>query len=155
MNQFKVSIDDLQEKVNVPKGIRMLVRRCCKAVLFVENREDFECVNIVFTDDHALSELSGNNLARGRQEIFVRNPIGIDSKNNLLLGEIFISLESAMYWSKFYNNSIEAEITFLTAHAMLLLLGNKNSTSFEKDAFLFKENIILQNLGITYQSHDL
>lgn len=35
---FKVNIDDNQESVKVPKGVRMLVRRCCKAVLHEEKK---------------------------------------------------------------------------------------------------------------------
>ena len=155
MNQFKVIIDDIQESVILPKGIRMLVRRCCKAVLYEENQDSYENIRIVFTDDRTLSELSGKNLARGRQELFVRKLVDTSSENSKFLGEIFISLESAMYRSVNYNNSLEAEIAFLTAHGVLLLLDNKNDTVFEKDALLYKENRIMQNLGITYQSHTL
>lgn len=155
MYQFKVMIDDIQERVKVPKGIRMLLRRCCKAVMFEENREDFWNVKIVFTDNRTLSELSGNNIVHEEQELFVRKPVGALSENSDQLGEIYISLESALHQSQIFNNSLEAEIVFLTAHGLLLLLGYKNNTAFEKDTVQDKENRIIHNLGIKYQNHDV
>ena len=151
MNQFKVKIDDIQESVKVPKGIRMLIRRCCKAVLHEEHRENFENVNIVFAEDRTLSELSGNNLAQEQKVLFVRQPR--DNEKDEKLGEVYISLESAKQLSQIYNNSFEAEIVFLTAHAVFLLLGYSNCSVFEKDVLLDKENRIIHMLGMSFKNH--
>ncbi len=152
MNRFKVNINDLQESIKVPTGTRMLVRRCCKAVLHEENKEIFENVNIVFAENRMLSELSGNNLAQESREIFVRLPDGEESESGEQLGEVYISLESAMERSKTYNNSFEAEVVFLTAHALFLLLGYKNPDALEKDDLLYKEKRIINLLGIKYNN---
>ncbi|MCR5653487.1 MAG: rRNA maturation RNase YbeY [Ruminococcus sp.] len=153
MNRFKVKIDDIQERVKVPKGVRLLVRKCCKAVLFEEHKENFENVKIVFAENQMLDRLSGKNLAQEKNELFVRQPIENNSDVGEYLGEVYISLEKAMQQSQAYNNSFEAEVVHLTAHAVFLLLGYKNRSVFEKDVLLDKENRIVQMLGMTYHNH--
>ena len=37
MNKVKVIISNTQKMVKVPTGIRLLIRRCCHAVLQLEN----------------------------------------------------------------------------------------------------------------------
>lgn len=152
-HQFKVNINNNQESVKVPKGIRMLVRRCCKAVLHEENRETIGNVNIVFAENQSLSELSGNNLAQEREELFVMQPLDKEQENREHLGDVYIALESAMQRSKDYNNSFEAEVVYLTAHAVFLLLGYRDCSVFEKDILEYKEHRIIHELGMTYQGH--
>ena len=38
MDKIKVTITDKQKKMKMPTGIRMLLRRCCVAVLKTESR---------------------------------------------------------------------------------------------------------------------
>ena len=153
MNQFKVKIDDIQESVKVPKGVRLLVRKCCKAVLYEEHQENYENVKIVFAENQILSTLSGENLARESNELFVRQPEEKDSDVGEPLGEVFISLDEAMQQSQAYNNSFEAEVVYLTAHALFLLLGYKNSDVLENDVLLDKKNKIIKMLGMKYHNH--
>lgn len=37
MEKIRVIIDNTQKEVKIPTGMRMLVRRCCNAVLRMEN----------------------------------------------------------------------------------------------------------------------
>lgn len=39
-NKIRVVITNKQKAVKIPTGIRMLVRRCCNAVLKLENLKD-------------------------------------------------------------------------------------------------------------------
>ena len=147
---FKVNIDDNQESVTVPKGVRMLVRRCCKAVLHEEKKESFEDVNIVFTENRKLSELNGQSESK---ELFVRPSHDTASELGEHLGEVHISLEKALQRSLAFNNSFEAEVVFLTAHGMFMLLGYQNLDTFGKDELRDKEKRIIKSLGISYQTH--
>ena len=40
MTKVKVSISNNQKKIKVPTGIRLLIRKCCAAVLKEENYEE-------------------------------------------------------------------------------------------------------------------
>lgn len=57
-------------------------------------------------------------------------PLGLNGKYDInketgyaLLGDVVISLETAMRQAEVYGHSLEREIGFLTVHSMLHLLG--------------------------------
>ena len=151
MNQFKVNIDNEQENIKVPKGVRMLVRRCCKAVLHEEHKENFENVKIIFTEDRKLNELRGQNELHEAEDIFAVTPCEKESDEQL--GEVYISLERALKQSVTYNNSFEAEVVYLAAHGVFQLLGYRNLSNSEKAKLKNKEKKIVQTLGMSYQTH--
>lgn len=151
--QLKVKIDNKQASVKVPKGIKMLVRRCCRAVLVEESQVSIKNVKVVFTENENLKELSGNNLAQDKEEIFVRQFRDNEPENSGLLGEVYISLEKVLNKSQIYNNSFASEVVFMTAHGVFLLLGYKNFSPFEKDVLKEKEKRIMYIMGMTYQTH--
>ena len=51
MERVKVVITNDQKKVKVPTGIRLLIRRCCHAVLELENFEGSAEVSVRFVDN--------------------------------------------------------------------------------------------------------
>ena len=54
MGKVKVMITNNQTEVKIPVGIRLLVRRCCHAVLEYEgHNDDFE-VSVSFVNDELL-----------------------------------------------------------------------------------------------------
>ena len=67
-----------------------------------------------------------------------------------MLGDIVISLETALKQSIIYGHSLEREIGFLTVHSMLHLLGYDHETSkLEELKMREKEESILEKLGIS------
>lgn len=152
-NQLKVNIDNNQAAVKVPKGTRMLVRRCCRAVLNEESQASFDTVKIVFTENEGLKDLSGKNIAQDGEGIFVRQSHKTEPENSEHLGEVYISLENALQNSQTYNNSFDSEVVFLIAHGVYLLLGYKDSGNFEKDVLQEKEKRIIQTMGMKYYVH--
>ena len=67
-----------------------------------------------------------------------------------LLGDVVISLETAMRQADLYGHSLEREIGFLTVHSMLHLLGYDHETSpLEARKMREKEEQVLGELGIS------
>ena len=59
MNEkLRVIIDNKQNVMKIPTGVRMLVRRCCKAVLANENFTDSAEISVTFVDDETIHELN-------------------------------------------------------------------------------------------------
>ena len=54
MERVKVVITNDQKKVKVPTGIRLLIRRCCHAVLELENFEGSAEVSVRFVDNEEI-----------------------------------------------------------------------------------------------------
>ena len=67
-----------------------------------------------------------------------------------LLGDVVISMETAVKQAHIYGHSLEREVGFLTVHSMLHLLGYDHETSPLDAAKMHeKEEIILDSLGIS------
>ena len=50
-DKIKVIISNKQKTVKIPTGVRMLVRRCCNAVLAMEQFEGSAEISVSFVDD--------------------------------------------------------------------------------------------------------
>jgi len=66
-----------------------------------------------------------------------------------MLGDIVISYDRVISQAYEYNHSKVREIAFLTAHSMLHLFGYDHIKEDEREDMENKQNIILNNLGIT------
>ena len=58
MEKIRVIITNNQKAVKVPTGVRMLIRRCCHAVLRMEKFEDSAEISVTFVDNEQIRELN-------------------------------------------------------------------------------------------------
>lgn len=56
--KVKVIISNEQSEVRIPAGVRMLVRRCCTAVLVQEQFDGSAEVSVMFVDDDMIHQLN-------------------------------------------------------------------------------------------------
>lgn len=75
-------------------------------------------------------------------------PEVIDGPEEVLLGDIIISLETATRQAAEYGHSLERELAYLTVHGILHLLGYDHMTEEEKQEMRQEEEHILSLLGI-------
>lgn len=68
--------------------------------------------------------------------------------DNLLLGDIVISLERAFEQAKEYGHSERREVGFLTVHSMLHLLGYDHMEDEEREEMQAKEKKILTAMNL-------
>ena len=58
MDKLKVLITNNQKDVKIPTGIRMLIRRCCHAVLEMENFEGSAEISVSFVNNEEIQRLN-------------------------------------------------------------------------------------------------
>ena len=58
MDKIKVIITNKQKDVKIPTGLRMLIRRCCNAVLQMEEFEGSVEVSVTLVNDKQIKELN-------------------------------------------------------------------------------------------------
>ena len=157
MPKVKVIIGNEQKKIKLPTGLRPLVRKCCQAVLAAEDFDSPAEVSVLFVDNERIQQL--NKLYRNKDKStdvlsFPLGENGVYDINNetgaYLLGDVVISMETALRQAKIYDHSLEREVGFLTVHSMLHLLGyDHETTPLEAARMHEKEEMILEELGLT------
>lgn len=160
MNKVKVSISNNQKTVKIPSGIRLLIRKCCSAVLVEENFKGNAEVGVTFVNDSQIRELNAQHRNIDRSTDVLSFPLGENGvydlnneTNAYLLGDIVISIETATKQAEIYGHSLEREIGFLTVHSMLHLLGydHVNDTLGER-IMREKEEAVLDSLGYSRET---
>ena len=143
-DRLKVVFTDNQKEVKVQTGTRMLLRRCCHAVLENEKYKGAAVIGITFADNESYNELQKKHYSIQSETESFTVPESDESSNKL--GEIVISLERLVEYADTYNHSVQSRMVSATACGVLELLGN----DVERD----KRNIY-QNDGVELAMYQL
>ena len=155
-NKIKVIISNTQKTVKIPTGVRMLVRRCCHAVLVQENFEDSAEISVTFVDDAQIQELNKTHRSIDKPTDVLSFPLGENGVYDenpdtgaKMLGDIVISMERAVAQAQLYGHPLQREVAFLTVHSMLHLLGYDHvNGGLEAVHMREKEEAVLTQLGL-------
>ncbi len=156
MEKIRVMIDNKQKAVKIPTGIRMLVRRCCNAVLKMENFSESAEISVTFVDNEQIRKLNSQYRNKDVETDVLSFPMGengvydTDHSNGAkILGDIVISMEKAVEQAQRFGHSLEREVGYLTAHSMLHLLGyDHEKGGIEKVRMREKEEQVMTELGL-------
>lgn len=154
--KIKVIITNDQKEVKIPTGVRLLVRRCCNAVLTFENFSEPAEISVTFVDDERIHEINKEHRNIDSSTDVLSFPLGENGEydRNLdtgacLLGDIVISVPTAVRQAKTYGHTLQREIGFLTVHSMLHLLGYDHvNGGIEAVHMREKEERVLTELGL-------
>ncbi len=154
--KIKVIITNDQKSVKIPTGVRLLVRRCCNAVLTFEDFSEPAEISVTFVDDAKIHRLNKEHRNIDKSTDVLSFPLGENGEydRNLdtgacLLGDIVISVETAVRQAKTYGHTLQREIGFLTVHSMLHLLGYDHvNGGIEAVHMREKEEHVLTELGL-------
>lgn len=160
MPKVKVYVRNNQKDVKVPTGIRLLIRKCCQAVLKSEGFDKDAEVSVSFVSNSDIRSLNKMYRNKDRVTDVLSFPLSDDGKYDMnnetgmcLLGDVVISLQTAMSQAELYGHSLEREVGFLTVHSMLHLLGYDHEKSpLDETIMKEKQEFILDNLGISRDS---
>ena len=165
-DKIKVIITIDQKEIKIPTGVRMLIRRCCNAVLVNENFEGSAEISVRFVDDEIIHELNREYRHVDRSTDVLSFPLGENGVYDInhdtgakILGDIVISMQHAVMQADLYGHSLQREIAFLTVHSMLHLLGyDHEAEGLERVRMREKEEAVLTQLGLkrndSYYSED-
>lgn len=158
-NKIRVIITNNQKAVKIPTGLRMLIRRCCNAVLRLEN---FQCpaeISVTFTDNAQIKKLNAQYRNKDMETDVLSFPMGENGKYDLnmetgaqILGDIVISMEKAVEQADRFGHSLQREVGYLTAHSMLHLLGYDHEDNIERIHMREKEELVMEQLGLPASS---
>ncbi len=155
-DKIKVIITNDQNVIKIPTGVRMLIRRCCNAVLITEDFKGSAEISVTIVDDEQIHVLNREHRNIDRSTDVLSFPLGIEGVYDInndtgaqMLGDIVISIEHAVKQAELYGHSLDREIAFLTVHSMLHLLGYDHEPGgLELVRMREKEEAVLTQLGL-------
>ena len=155
VDRIRVIIVNRQKEIKIPTGIRMLIRRCCNAVLKLEKFKGSVEVSITLVDNPYIQSLNKQYLKQDVPTDVLAFPMGKDGKyeidpetNAQILGDIVLSMEKVIDQGKAFGHSMRYEIARLVAHGMLHLLGyNHEKNGIEKIHMREREERVMSLLG--------
>lgn len=156
MDKVKVIISNEQKAVKIPTGIRLLIRRCCHAVLKLEQFEGSADVSVLFVDEDRIKQI--NNETRHIDSVtdVLSFPLGENGQWDVdpdtgakQLGDIVICVPRAVEQAERFGHSFQREMGYLTAHSMLHLLGYDHvDGGLEAVRMREKEETVMIMLGL-------
>ena len=156
MDKIKVNIENQQKAIKIPTGVRMLIRRCCHAVLELEGFEGSAEVDVSLVDNARIHEINLEqrnidaptdvlSFPLGEDGVYDKNP----ATGAYMLGDIVISAEKAKAQSEEFGHTFQREVGYLTVHSMLHLLGyDHEQGGLEAVHMREKEEAVLIQLGL-------
>jgi probable rRNA maturation factor len=163
-----IYVDNRQDKIEVKETF---VKRLEGVIKFALKEEEvaIECeVSLVFVDNDEIKEINNDTrkinketdvlsfpmLEYENKKVFKEvyknhkfSPSDFDG-DELVLGDIVLSLEKALEQSVEFNHSYEREASYLVVHSVLHLLGYDHMTDEEKQIMRKREEEILTKLNI-------
>jgi probable rRNA maturation factor len=159
MRGFRVLLNDCQKTVKIPKGARLLIRRCFCSILSLENFSKSAVLSLTFVDNEKIMELNKKYRNRDeytdvlsfslndmeKKEEFELNP----ETKEIMLGDVVISLDYVKEQVGKSDKMLRKRIVFLFLHAVLHLFGYTHEEgSFKKNLMLEREELVMSVLGV-------
>lgn len=156
MDKIKVVIVNKQKTVKIPTGVRLLMRRCCHAVLELEGFEGSAEVDISIVDNQQIREINKEQRQIDLVTDVLSFPLGQDGKYDknpdtgaYMLGDVVLSIERAMEQAEQFGHSLQREIGYLTVHSVLHLLGYDHvDGGLEAVRMREKEEAVMTSVGL-------
>ncbi|MBP5427437.1 MAG: rRNA maturation RNase YbeY [Clostridiales bacterium] len=159
---MKILIENLQDKVEVQDALKENIEKVVLLSLDKENVKIDSQVSIYFVDNEKIQEINKKTRDVDKITDVLTFPIAefdkgrlsllsgdIDMDNGLLiLGDIVISLEKAVFQAKEYGHSVEREILFLITHGMYHILGYDHMTPADEKEMMNRQEEVLSELNI-------
>ncbi|MBQ4333577.1 MAG: rRNA maturation RNase YbeY [Clostridia bacterium] len=156
MDKIKVNIENKQKTVKVPTGVRLLIRRCCHAVLQHEGFEGSAEVEVSLVDNEQIHAINREqreidaptdvlSFPLGENGVYDKNP----ATGAYMLGDIVLSMEKAQSQAAEYGHTLQREVGYLTVHSMLHLLGYDHvAGGLEAVRMREKEETVMRSVGL-------
>ena len=155
--KLMIYFENNQEKAVITYKLKRLIRMSVEATLAYEEIERDLEVSVTFTDDEGIRKLNRSYRKIDRATDVLSFPLfDFEGEDDALadetcdmLGDIVLSLERAAAQAEEFGHSFEREVSFLTVHSMLHLLGYDHETSEEDELDMRqRQTEIMEMLGL-------
>lgn len=147
---MKISIDfnNRQEKTIITENIKNLISQACQATLTFEKVLEPCTISISFVEKKEIRELNRLYRSVDKETDVLSFPMEDDFNFENTLGDVVLCVERAQEQAEEYHHSLDRELSYLTVHSVLHLLGYDHIDTEDKSVMRRKEKEIMKYLGI-------
>ena len=146
---MEVYYDDRQDDIEITEKIKSLVEKSIASVLKVEEIDDEVEVSVSFVGDEEIRDLNRDYRGVDRSTDVLSFPIDdefiIDKR---ILGDVIINTRRVMEQAEELGHSHERELSYLTVHSILHLLGYDHIDDEDKKKMREREKLSMKELEI-------
>lgn len=146
MNNFEI-FNETNEQIEELIGLNELLKYALN-YMKVNNAE----FNVIIIDNTRIHEMNREYRGVDRPTDVITFALedhqDIEFEDIRLLGDIYISIEKARSQAEEYGHSLKREISFLTIHGLLHLLGYDHMNDADEKEMFQLQNDILDSYGI-------
>ena len=157
-----IIIENEQDKISISGSINELIERTIELCMKAEELDKAYEVSVLIVDDDEIREINREHREVDRSTDVLSFPMAEfengelisdegdydPESDELMLGDIIISAETAKRQADEYGHSFEREIAFLTAHSCFHLLGYDHMEEEEEKIMIGKQESILRQMGL-------
>lgn len=159
---MQVFIENNQDKVAVTDEIMELLKRSVELALHTEGFDVPSEISIMLVDDEEIRSINREHRNIDRATDVLSFPLvemsegqilsdegDFDPEGNMLvLGDIVISLETAIRQGEEYGHPFERELAFLSTHGVFHLLGYDHCDENQEKLMFGKQEAVLEAMGL-------
>ncbi len=142
--KLKVLFRDDQNRIKAGGPLRRAIKKAAKQTLIEEGFDKDAELSVTFTDNDGIRSLNREYRDKDAPTDVLSFPMYSmkdgdvpESGETVTLGDIVLSLEKAADQAEQIGNSFLREVSFLTVHSVLHLLGYDHETSPEDERDMF------------------
>ncbi len=146
---MEIYYDDRQDDIEITEEIKNLIEKSISAVLKVENLDENVEVSVSFVGDDEIRDL--NREYRGVDKSTDVLSFPMDDEfiiDNRILGDVIINTRRVMEQAEELGHSNERELSYLTVHSILHLLGYDHMEDEDKKEMREREKLAMRELSI-------
>lgn len=146
---MEIYYDDRQDDIEITEEIKNLIGKSISAVLNVENLDENVEVSVSFVGDDEIRDL--NREYRGVDKSTDVLSFPMDDEfiiDNRILGDVIINTRRVMEQAEELGHSNERELSYLTVHSILHLLGYDHMEDEDKKEMREREKLVMKELSI-------
>lgn len=147
-----VFITNEQDKIAVPEDWERKINQVAAICLQEEEIPEEAEVDLLFVDNEAIQEMNREYRNKDSATDVLSFPMyeadeAIDDEEEILFGDIVISLERAQEQCQEYGHSLEREVMYLLVHGLLHLAGYDHIEDEDKKQMRAREEELLAVIG--------
>ena len=145
----KISLDISTHYKSFDKTLLPVLKRAVQATFDLVAEAESYSVSILICGDEQITELNKTyrGVNRATDVLSFTSDVALPDSDDLFLGDIVISFPAVVRQAEKYQHSVSHELSLLSIHGVLHLLGYDHSTISEEAQMWHYQKLILNSIG--------